>query len=56
MRSAARTAADASRTGIDRGTGRPAAASSLLVSSLSLAMSVARAAVCDVIVARMRFW
>src|SRR3954463_14210903 len=56
MRSATRTAWSAVRTPSDRGTGRPAAASSRVVSSLSPAMSTASAEVLDVIVARMRRW
>ena len=44
------------RTDSDRGTGRPAAASSRVVSSLSPAMSTASAEVFDVIVARIRCW
>ena len=51
-----RTAWSAVRTDSDRGTGRPAAASSRVVSSLSPAMSTASAEVLEVIVARIRRW
>ena len=49
------TASSTVRTDSDRGTGRPAEASSRVVSSLSLAMSTAIEPVSDVIVARIRF-
>ena len=56
MRLPARTACSTVRTASERGTGRPAAASSRVVSSLSPAMSTASADVFDVMVARMRRW
>jgi hypothetical protein len=56
MRPATRTAWSAVRTDSDRGTGRPAAASSRVVSSLSPAMSTASAEVLDVMVARILRW
>ena len=49
------TASSTVRTDSDRGTGRPADASSRVVRSLSLATSTAIDPVSDVIVARIRF-
>ena len=56
MRRAATTASSAVSTVSERGTGRPAANSSWLVSALSEAMSTAMELVREVIVARMRCW